>query len=401
MNNLSWEESRLSYYGWVVVGVIFLAQLSTFGLVYSFGVFFKPLASEFHWSRAVTAGAFSAYAIIHDILAPVAGRITDRFGPKLVTALGGFYVGLAMLLMSQVNAIWHIYIFYGLIFSLGAASIYAPLMATVSQWFTEKRGIAVGITTAGIGAGSLVFSPLAAWLVSSYGWRMAYIVAGAICWVLFIPIVRFIRRAPKRNIEVEHNEESTDDFTAAEALKTKAFWMLSLAWFFDAMVWGAIMVNIVPLITDRGVPLMTAGIIAGVIGGMSIAGRVSGGLLSDKIGRGRWLLISFALKLLALILFLCCQELWMFFLFAVIFGFGLGGVAGVMPSFPADLFGLKATATILGFAVLLAGMGVALGSFTGGRIFDVTGSYHNMIWMCIFASIMPIIFTSLTSAPKQ
>jgi sugar phosphate permease len=126
MDKLSLEESKRSYYGWVVVGMAFLAELLAFGMAYSFGVFFKPLASEFGWTRAATAGAFSAYAIIHDVLAPVTGRMTDRFGPRVIVAIGGFCIGLAMFLMSHVTAIWQIYLFYGFIFALGVTSIYAP-----------------------------------------------------------------------------------------------------------------------------------------------------------------------------------------------------------------------------------------------------------------------------------
>ena len=401
MDNLSLEESKRSYYGWVVVGMVFLAELLAVGLVYSFGIFFKPLASEFGWSRAATTGVFFAYAIIHDVLAPVTGRITDRFGPRVVVAIGGFCIGLAMFLMSRITAIWEMYLFYGFIFAVGVASIYAPLMAVVSRWFTEKRGIAVGITAMGLGAGSLVFNPLAGWLISSYGWRMAYIVVGAICWVFFIPIVRFIKEAPKRNVGVEIEKESGKDFTTGEALRTRAFWMLSFAWLFMALAFWAIMINIVPLLTDKGVSLVTAGTVAGVIGGVSIVGRVSGGFLSDRMGRKRCLLGGLGVELIGIILLLFCQELWMFFLFAVILGLGMGAWAGVVPSVPADFFGSKATATIFGFIVIFAGIGVGIGPFAGGHIFDVTGSYHYMIWMCIIASIVAIIFASLIKAPKK
>jgi len=401
MNELVSEESKRSYYGWAVVGVVFLAELLTFGLVYSFGVFLKPVASEFHWSRAATTGAFFAYAIIHDLLAPVMGKLADRFGPRVVAAIGGFCIGLTMVLMSCTTAIWQVYLFYAVIFSLGAASIYAPLMATVSQWFTERRGLAVGITAAGLGAGILVFSPLAAWLIFSYGWRMAYIVVGSICWVLFIPVVRFIRRAPKRSIEVEIQNESNKDFTTMEALKTRAFWMLSFTWLFIALANWAIMVNIVPLLTDMEVSLVTAGIILGVMGGASIAGRVGGGFLSDRVGRKHSLVISLAIVLAALILFLFCEELWTFFLFAIIFGLGFGGAAGIMPSFPADFFGSKATATIFGFMVILAGIGVGLGPFVGAYIYDIAGSYYYMRWMCLITSTVALIFAWLIEAPAK
>src|SRR4030042_6422831 len=118
MNNSSGEESRRAFYGWVVVGVAFLAQLLTYGLVYSFGVFFKPMAEEFGWSITAIAGVFSSYALVHTFLAPVAGKLADRFGPRLIVITGGFCGGLTMLLMSQVTALWQVYLLYTLIFSL-------------------------------------------------------------------------------------------------------------------------------------------------------------------------------------------------------------------------------------------------------------------------------------------
>lgn len=401
MNKSSCEEYKRSYYGWVVVGFTFLAQLIAFGLVYSFAVFFKPLASEFNWSRAATTGPFFAYAIIHDVLAPVTGRITDRFGPKAVAALGGLCLGLAMILMSHVTSIWQVYIVYGILFSIGIASIYGPQMATVSRWFVEKRGFAVGITAMGLGAGSLVFSPLAAWLISSYGWETAYIVVGIICWVIFIPIVRFIRKAPLITVEVEQKREAAKDFTAAEAVKTRAFWMISFSWLFLAIAYWAVAINIVPLLTDRGISLVSAGAVAGAIGGASMVSRVGMGFLSDRIGRERGLVISVVVQLGGAILLLFCQDLWLFFLFAIIFGLGMGGWAGIVPSLPADFFGLKATATIFGFIVIFAGIGVGLGPFFGGRIFDITGSYYYMIWMCIITLIISLILALFIKSPEK
>jgi len=401
-DNLSIEGSKPSNYGWVVVGFVFLAQVVAFGLVYSFGVFFKPLAEGFGWSRTATVGAFSAYSMTHNFFAPITGKMADKYGPRVVAIMGGFCIGLAMFLMSTITAIWQLYLFYAAIFSLGIASIYAPLMAMVSQWFEkDKRGFAIGIATAGLGVGSLVFSPFSAWLITSYSWQMAYLVMGGISWVVFIPIVIFLRRAPNTGMEAGQRGGPSKDFTAAEALKTRAFWMLSLAWFFMGIALWAVMINMVPLLTDIGVPMVTAGTIAGTIGAGSIAGRVGMGFLSDKIGRKGGILIGFGAQLIAVILLLFCQEIWMFFLFAVIFGFGYGGAAGILPAFPVDYFGSKATATILGLMIILGGVGVALGTLASGRIFDVTGSYYYMIWMCIIALVMAIGFGSLVKAPTK
>jgi MFS transporter, OFA family, oxalate/formate antiporter len=399
MSNLS-EGSR-SYHGWVVVAVAFLAQFVAFGLVFSFGVFYEPLVSDLHWARGATVGAFSAYAITHNVFAPVAGKICDRFGPRLVVTMGGFCLGLAMLLMGRITVIWQLYLVYAVIFALGVGSIYAPLMATVSQWFTEKRGIAVGIVAAGIGAGPLVFSPLSAWLISYNDWRTAYTVLGVVCLILFVPVVKFIKPAPKRNIGVETGRGVTQDYTADQVWKTRTLWMIGLAWLFAAIALWAVMINIVPLLIDGGVSLVTAGIVAGVIGGGSILGRIGGGFLSDRIGRKHCFLYGMIAQLMGVILLLFCQEPWMFFIFAAIFGLGMGGWGGVVPSLPADFFGSKAAATILGFIVVFAGIGVAIGPLAGACIFDVTGSYHNVIWMCIIASGIATIFAFLIKAPAM
>ena len=148
------DESKLSYYGWVVVAMVALANLTAFGLINAFSVFFKPLASDFGWSRAATAGAYSLYAITHNILAPFVGAITDKFGPRIATASGGFCLGASMILMSQIRAIWELYVYYALFLGFGIAAVYAPMIATVSQYFRVKRGLAIGIAATGVGGGS-------------------------------------------------------------------------------------------------------------------------------------------------------------------------------------------------------------------------------------------------------
>jgi len=406
MNRVSLSsEANPSYYGWIVVCVVFTAGLLAFGFVYSFGVFFKPLAAQFHWSRASIAGIFSAYMIIHNMMAPATGRLADKLGPKITTIAGGFCIGLTMLLMRYVSEIWQVYLLYSIVFSFGIASIYAPLMAVVSQWFTAKRGLAMGITTAGIGAGSMVFSPFSAWLISFYGWQAAYTTMGIICWVLFIPIAVFIRQAPKSTTPplaaATTTEDSNAGFTSMEAMKEKAFWMMGIAWFFGAIAIWAVMIHYVSLLGDMGISLTTAGSLAGLIGGASIVARVCMGILSDKIGRKRSLLIASAIQLIGLIFLLFCQNLPMFVIFSIVFGLGLGAFASVMPALPADLFGLKATATILGLIVAFAGAGGALGAFAGGYIFDATGGYSYMIWLTIGSSIASIIFISLIKRPLK
>jgi len=397
MSQISYE-SKLSYAGWCVAAMAFLASVITFGLIYSFSVFFKPLASEFSWSRASTAGAFSIYGITHNIFAFFSGWITDKFGPKVAVALGGLCLGISMVLMSKVSSIWELYFYYALIFGLGVAAIYGPMMATVSRWFTYKRGLAIGLTASGSPLGALAFSPLVAWLVSSYGWRAAYCCVGILAFVVFIPVTIFMKKSPVASFGTDTKSEA-QGFSFREALKTRSLWTFGFSWLFIVLALFAIMVHIVPLITDKCVPLTMAGFLAGLIGAGGFIGRITAGFFSDKYGRKQILLTGYILQLIMLTWLLFSDQVWMFFLFAPLFGLGFGGWAGVIASFPADYFGLKATGTIFGFILIMVGIGVGIGPFIGGYIFDITNSYFYMIMMCIIATIVAIILILVLKPP--
>ena len=400
------NESSLSYYGWIVVATAFLSTMMGYGIPYSFGVFLKPLYSDFGWTRAMTAGAFSAYAISHTVFAVFAGSLTDKWGPRVVAATGGVCLAGSMIMMSSITTLWEFYLYYVFLLGWGVAAAYTPMVTTVSRWFTVKRGLAISLTVTGVGTGSLVLSPLAAWLIESYGWRTAYVVVGAIVFAVFIPIVLFIKKSPRENVKAANEEtpniiQTVDDFSFMHAIKTRSFWALSLSWAFAALALWAVMIHMVPLITDKGIPLTTAGLLAGLTGGGSIVGRILAGFLSDKLGRKQILIAAFTLKTVMVVWLLFSQELWMFFVFAPLFGVSFGGWAGVIPAFPADYFGLKATGSIFGFVLMIAGLGVAGGSFLGGYIFDVTHSYHYMIVMCIVGMLLAIFCALLMKNPRK
>jgi len=244
MKSIDNESSRL-YYGWIVVATAFLATMMGYGITYSSGVFLKPLYSDFGWTRAMTAGAFSAYAVSHTVFAAFAGWLTDKWGPRIVAATGGICLAGSMIMMSSITTLWEFYVYYVFLLGWGVAAAYTPMVTTVSRWFTVKRGLAISLTVTGVGTGSLVLSPLAAWLITSYGWRTAYVVVGAIVFTVFIPIVTFIKKSPRENFKVGSEEtpnavKSTDDFSFLNAVKTRSFWALSLSWAFAALALWAI-----------------------------------------------------------------------------------------------------------------------------------------------------------------
>ena len=159
------------FYGYIVVVAAFFIMVLMFGIFDTFGVFFKPLLTDFGWTRAVTSGAFSLYWIIQGLLAIVVGRVNDRFGPRVVITFCGFIFGLGYLLMSQVSALWQLYLFYGVMIGTGMSGAFVPLTSTVARWFVKRRSMMTGIVVAGIGIGGLIAPPVANWLISIYDWR--------------------------------------------------------------------------------------------------------------------------------------------------------------------------------------------------------------------------------------
>jgi MFS transporter, OFA family, oxalate/formate antiporter len=220
------------YHGRVIVGGAFVVLLLAYGTQYAFGVFFAALLAEFHWSRASLSGAFSLYAFVYSGFGLVAGRLTDRWGPRVVIGAGGVLLGAGLAGMSAVTALWQPYVLYGAVAALGMSTAYVPCNATVVRWFVRRRGLAVGVASAGGSVGTFVLPPVAHWLVSALGWRHAYLVFGAAIFVALTGVACVMRRDPESlglhpdGIAAPSSVGSLGGWTVREAVRIREFWML-------------------------------------------------------------------------------------------------------------------------------------------------------------------------------
>lgn len=249
------------FYGYIVVGVTFLILVVMFGTFYSFGIFFNPLLAEFGWTRAITSGAFSLCLLLFGFLSIITGRLSDRFGPKIVVTACGFILGLGHLLMSQIGAIWQLYLFYGVMMGIGMSGGFVPLVSTVARWFAKRRGIMTGIVVAGIGVGIMTIPPITSWLIASYGWRTSYIIVGIITLVLLVPVAQFLKRDPGQMARLPYGENGLEEkglglqargFSLKEAVHMSQFWMFFAMMFCFGIFLNIIMVHIVPHATEIG-----------------------------------------------------------------------------------------------------------------------------------------------------
>jgi len=391
------------HYGWVVA-FIGASILAAFALVnHTFGIFLRPLTMEFGWDRGALSGAVSMALVLTGFLSILSGRLSDKYGPRILVTLSGLIAGIGFLLMSQINSLWEVYLIWGLFIGVGGSCCIIPVTATIPRWFEKKRGVAIGITVAGVGLGGIISPPLAQWLISSYGWQQAYIILGLIIIIIIIPLAQFMKHSPQRiglkpygeseAIQDKQSLASTRGLSFKQAIKTGRFWGFGLISFCFFSCLQVIIVHIVPYAVDIGISAIVAASILSIIAGSSFMGRLSMGFISDRVGGRLVLSTCLTLATLALIWLLFAKEIWAFYLFAVVFGFAWGGMVPLQTIITAELFGLKFLGAILGGVFLLGTGGGALGAPLAGTIFDITGGYSLALLICVILGTLAIIFS--------
>lgn len=390
---MTWIRQPHFFYGYIIVLAVLSIMTVFGGTMYSFGVFFKPLLNEFGWTRAITSAAFSLQMGIHGSFYIVTGRLTDKFGPRLVMTACGLLLGLGYLIMSQVSAIWQFYLFYGVMVGIGMSGGWVPLLSIVARWFVKNRGIMTGIAASGVGLGTLIMSPLAGWLISTYGWRNSYMVIGIVVLVITIVAAQFLRRDPiQKGLLPYGGSEKLDlqtrGLSLQQAIRTRQFWTLGVVLFGSGICLQTIMVHIVLHAIELGVSVTGAVNILAIIGGVSIVGRPILGSIGDRNSNRQALMISLMLMSAVLLWLLTARELWMLYLFAAAFGIAYSGIVALQSPMIAELFGLRSHGVIFGFLAFSITAGGVLGPILAGHMFDVTGSYQLAIITCIVVSFV-------------
>jgi len=402
------DTPRIFYGYWIVIICVFL-QFLGWGLTQTFGVFFNPILAEFGWSRAVISGSFTLNYFVYGFANILAGRMADRFGPRIVISICGILLGSGCMLMSQIHQAWHLYLVYGLIIGLGISGVDVVLLATIARWFLRKRGTMSGFMKVGAGLCIFVMPLVVNWLIGHYGWRNAYIIMGVPIMVLYILAAQFLRRNPEQMGLVPDGEVDFEDIpvnlqdtglTLNEAFKTRQFWMIciiSISLFFSTLT---IITQIVPHIIAINIPSTTAVSILSVLGIGSIIGRLTTGTLSDHIGHRMAMGICILTMTTSLLWLQAARELWMLYLFAVLNGFAHGAFYTSISPLVADYFGLRMQGSILGVVFCCGPALGALGPIMAGKLFDLTGSYYPAFLICMGFTLTALVMIILLKPIK-
>jgi len=376
------------FFGWYLVAATFI--LSFILCATGLGIFFKPILDEFGWSRTVLSSVSAISMLVFAALTPLIGRLIDRFGARIMLGFGIAAQTLSMVVNGLAANLAHIYIGR----FLAEVKFNHAAQVLINHWFVRKRGLALGVLSSGVPLGTLILSPVSQFLINNWGWRETFFFWAGVTAVAGLPLLLLVRNRPQEKglepdgqplpaVSASENlkeKRESAGYSLKDVLRRRSFWLLTFAHFFCGTGCGLLMTHTVIFATDLGYPALIGASFLSVQGGVSLPGVLITGHLSDRLPRalvlaGTHFIRFLSFVILAVSVVLAGGNLGLLFLGMVFFGFGWFTTAPLVAGLVADLFGYLRMGTILGIVMASHSVGAALGTYAGGRSFQLSGSY--------------------------
>ncbi len=377
---------------------------------YAFSLFVRPFQVDFGWGRGEIMVGLTIVQLAIGASSPFVGRLVDRYGSRKILAIGAFTGGLGFVLLSQIHNLWH---FYGsnIVLGLGMTGVSAvPTSAIVLNWFKKRRGTAIGIMSAGLGAGGFVLSPLiGAYLIPSFGWRVSYFVLALCMWAVTIPLALLVIKtrpadiglypdgveAPEAMAEAKASPSASQGLSLKMALATSAFWLIAVC-FFLTMFSSGVVQNQVPYLEDIGFPVAMAATALGTVALGSAIGKFVFGWLCDQIRPKYVCCIGLVFQAAGIIILLRigpASSVALIWLSAIFMGLGIGSWLPAMSMLTSTNFGLASYGAIFGIMSLIQRLGSAIGPLVAGYMYDAMNTYRwaFIIFVSLYAIAVPAI----------
>jgi len=363
-------------YGWVIVGAGALMGCVAIGALFSLAVFLQPMAEATGWSRTGISSAMTLDFLTMGVAAFGWGALSDRFGPRIVVLSGALLLGLGLALASRATSLLEFQLLYGIVVGVAAGAVFAPMMATVTGWFDRHRSLAVSLVSAGMGVAPMTISPFAQWLISAHDWRTAMLTIALGAWALLVPVALLVRRPPQETSSSPGTAvEGGAGMTVGQALRSPQFIVLSLTFFFCCAAHSGPIFHTVSYALACGLPAMTAVTIYSVEGLAGLGGRVLFGLLGDRFGARRVVVLGLMVQAIGAGSYYFTHEAGEFYAVAILFGIAYGGVMPLYAVLAREYFPLRIMGTVFGAAAMISSLGMALGPAVGGWVFDTFHGY--------------------------
>ncbi|MCG6878574.1 MAG: MFS transporter [Deltaproteobacteria bacterium] len=391
---------------WYVLGASFLILFLNAGARFSIGVMFKPLISEFSWTRSDISFAFSLNMVMFALSLLVVGRFYDRYGPKWVIVISTILLSGGYISVSFIHSFWQFLFFYGILSGIGLGGTSVPLVAALtSKWFNKGRGLAISLALSGSCLGHFTMIPLFTIFVLRFGWRDSYFYIGLIMLVVNTALAFFVikgdpealgytshDRAKRQNEKLIQDEpidaSKSRDMGLREAMKTYSFWLFVFVMFVCGSGDFFVSTHLIPYLTDQGMSAAKAGNMLAWYGLVGLAGLLIAGPASDLIGNKIPIALTFLVRFILFLLVLKYQNLVMLYIFSLSFGLTFLVTAPIATTLTGKMYGLTHLGILTGFISTIHHLGGGLWAYVGGFIFDRTGSYHLMF---ILSAILALV----------
>jgi len=372
-----------SNYRWVIVAAGGLLGCVAMGAMFALPVFLQPITKETGWSVTGVSSAMTIGFIAMAFASMAWGNLSDRIGPRAVVVMGSAFLAASLALVSRATTLIEFQLIYGLALGAGVAAIFAPMMACVTGWFDRHRSLAVSLVSAGMGMAPMTMLPFAAWLVSIYDWRTSLLLIAAVVAVIMIPVAFLIRRPPaleSNDTKMLPGDLDRSGMSVAQVLKSPQFIILLLTNFFCCATHSGPIIHTVSYAVSCGIPLIAAVSIYSVEGLAGMGGRIAFGLLGDRFGAKRILVIGLLLQAFGALAYAFVRDLGAFYAVAATFGFIYAGTMPLYAVIARENFPLRMMGTVIGGLAMAGSLGMATGPLAGGLIYDTFASYS---WLYI------------------
>lgn len=383
-----WEKRLPFYYGWVIFAITFFIYMFMYGLRYSVGIFFEPIRNEFGWTNAMTASGVTIFFWVYAFAAPLVGQLARRIGVRKIVLLGGLFLGGGGVIVSQITALWQLYIGWGVIAAIGSAALYIVPTMVLSKFFHKKRGSTVGWSSVGVSAGQALIIPWIASIIPEWGWRPSMLFLGilVICTTSVIGFL-FLREDPEElglypdgaEMPPEAMEDNPvkSDWDVKSASGNLSFRLVAISYFFCLGGIISIMTFVVPHMINIGIPSVQASSAFGIIGVMSAVGSILFGVFSDRFGR-KWTIVATTGSIAVVfgVATIIPPDILFLYAWTVLYGLSYGGAPEQYAAIITDYFGRSHSTSLFGMLTLVGGIGGGLFPLIGGWLVDKTGNYY-------------------------
>ena len=402
------------HYAWVIVVIIAGMQIVGTAIRMSFGVFIDPLQEQFGWSQGSIGAAYALSSIVSALVSPWAGGLGDKYGARKAMLMGTVIFLIGMITTAYVTEWWHFWFTYGVILGIAQAIFLVPLIPAAMIWFRRHLGMAMGLIMASWGVGPALATPLIAFLVDRMGWSDAFLVIGIVSSLIMVAFIYVFRNRPgdvslKAYGTLISDLPLSDKIPPAKLLaefnkhirKTLAYWNLSSIHFLGCVGHAVVLIWIIPIATAEGLSLVNASLILTLMSAVSIVTRISTPMLCERLGVRTIMTVFFILQGLPVLFLFFLDFPGIFYIFAISFGIGYGGETGGFPILNRKYYGHAPMGGTHGFQMFGAGLGMALGGWVGGPIFDIFGSYNWALAISIVASVAGAISIIVLENPAR